>query len=114
MSATPTRTGTFCTDAKYVQNETTTPSGNVSYHANGRIGYTFNGAGPLEGCKHSWSDKFSYHHLVKDGEFHESGNRGKGEFSGDCFGYSYNCTYTSHYHYANGKLQFSRPEFNCN
>ncbi len=108
------RGGTFCIDAKYVQNETQTPSGNVSYHANGELARTFTGEGPFQECNTSSSDKFNYHFLAKDGELHEVGSHQTAEFSGDCFGTQYDCTLSYDLHYANGQLQFYRPDFNCN
>ena len=104
---------TFCVAAKYVVNDTTTPSGNLSSHANGERVYKFTGAGPFEGCNSSYSDKFNYHFLARHGEFHEEGSRSHGEMSFGCGGDNVQCTYSYHSHYANGELQFSRPEFNC-
>jgi len=111
------RGGTFCIDAKYVQNETQTPSGNVSYHANGELARTFTGEGRLQGCNSSNSQKFNYHFLAKDGEWHEFGSHQTTEYSFDCFGDGYpaeDCTFSDDVHYANGRLQFDRPKINCN
>lgn len=105
--------GTFCYDARSVSNTTETPSGNLSYVANARISYEFTGSGPLAGCNDSGANDFKYHGLVKDETLHELGIRSGSEFSGECFGNSYNCTFKDHFHYANGKVQFSRPEFEC-
>ncbi len=104
--------GTFCIDAKYVQNSTETPSGNFSYHANGESALKFTGEGDLQGCNDSSSSKFNYHFLVKDGVLHELGNHVTGEFSQDCT--SQHCTYSYDIHKANGQLQFNRPKVNCN
>jgi hypothetical protein len=106
--------GTYCIDAKYVQKSTETPSGNLSFFANGESALKFTGEGYFQGCKGSSSDEFNYHYLFKDGVGHESGSHVTGEFSVDCFGYQYDCTYSYDIHYANGRLQFFRPEINCN
>jgi len=105
--------GTFCFDAKYVENSTETPSGNLSYHANGKSAFTFTGEGVRQGCNSSHSSKLNYHYLLKDGFRHESGSHQTGEFSVDC-GYQADCTFSYDAHYANGQLQFERPKFNCN
>jgi len=106
--------GTFCIDAKYVQNSTETPSGNFSYHANGETADKFTGEGDLQGCNGSSSSKFNYHYLFKNGELHEQGSHQTGTFFIDCFNTQYDCTYNYDIHYANGQLQFDRgPEFNC-
>lgn len=106
--------GTFCIDAKYVQNLTETPSGNVSYLAIGKSAFTFTGEGYLQGCTNSSSSDFNYHYLIKDDYPHEQGSRQNGETLIDCLGYQRDCTYSYDYHYVNGELQFVRPEFNCN
>jgi len=105
--------GTLCIDAQYVQNSTETPSGNVSFHALGKSTLTVTGEGD-QGCHLSDSNKFNYHSLYKDGVLHEEGDHVTGEFSSDCFGHQSDCTYSYDLHYANGRLQFLRPEFNCN
>ena len=104
--------GTLCYDYRYVENGTETPSGNFSYVFNGRSSYEFTGSGPLAGCNRSFSDDSRQHVLVKDETLHELGTGNGYEFSGECFGAS-NCTYKNRFHYANGEVQFSRPEFEC-
>ncbi len=106
--------GTLCYDVNYVQNSTETPSGNLSYVMNGRTSYELTGSGPMAGCNNSSSSDFKYHTLLKDGTLHEQGNRSGGEFSIDCNGFTIDsCTYNYHFHYANGKVQFYRPELGC-
>ncbi len=107
--------GTFCVDAMYVQNTTETPSGNFSYHANGEVAFKFTGDGIFRFCNSSSSQKFKYQGLYKDGELHELGNHVTLELSRDCFGNQVvDCTFSYDVHYANGQLQFYRPDFNCN
>jgi len=105
--------GTFCSDYRSVQNSTETPSGNLSIVSNGRASFEFTGSGRLAGCSNSQSYDFRYHLLVKDGLVHEQGNGSGNEFSGECNGYSYNCTIKDRYHAVDGRVQFSRPEFEC-
>ena len=105
--------GTFCIDAKYVENSTETPSGNFSFLLNGEFASTFTGEGPLQGCNSSTSSNLYFHSLSKDGELHEVGSHRTGEFSFDCFGTSQHCTFSYDLHRANGQLQFNRPKFNC-
>jgi len=100
---------TVCIDEHNVQNSTETPSGNFSYSGNGKVG----AEGDFEGCNVSSSAKFNYHYLFKDGELHEVGTHQTGEYF-DCSGTSQHCTFSYDLHYANGQVQFSRPDSNCN
>ena len=106
--------GTYCSDEKYVENSTETPSGNFSYHVNGKFAAKTTGEGNLQGCNGSGSNKDNYHQLFKDGELHVQGTHATGESSYECFGTRYDCTSSFDLHYANGELQFNRSKFNCN
>ena len=110
--------GTVCVKNRGVFNETLTPSGNFSVHQHGYWSLEFTGSGPLEGCRSSDSDKYNFHYLVKPGDVleegpHEEGSRSHHEISFECFGQTYRCAHTVHFHIANGKVQFSRFEENC-
>ena len=100
----------FCYDYKYEYNVTQTPSGNFNYQINGRGSNSFTAAG----CT-SETDSASHHHSLsnapKTQEHHYSN---KHQFQIDCGELSYTCTTTDHYHFANGRVQFSRPDDVCN
>ncbi len=100
--------GTICGDLRYVQNLTETPSGNLSGVQNLRNRYKFTGSGPMAGCSYSGSQYINFHFL--DGPILEESSRLVGEFSFDCQGTSYECTVESHFHYANGEVQFARHQ----
>ncbi len=108
--------GTFCLDFKYVVKKTETPSGNVSFVTNGQTTVDESGGAFAHGCEFSHSTKFHHRYLLKDGTLHEQGDRQADRYSVTCPGPAPNtltCTYTLHAHYANGSLQFNRPDVTC-
>ena len=114
--------GTICYDLRYVRNTTQTPSGNQSGIETGTASYEFTGSGYIAGCNWSGSRKFQHHYLIKDGTLHEQDTRNSFDraFS-PCSGLidpfvdrpALTCTDKLHSHYANGQVQFIRPQFEC-
>ncbi len=108
--------GTFCFDLNYVVKTTQTPSGNTSFVTNGRNVVRASDGFHDHGCVFSQASRFHRHYLLKDGTLHEEGNRRADSFSVTCPGPAPNtltCTYTLHAHYANGSLQYNRPDAEC-
>lgn len=107
---TPTTTGEACFDTVLVVNETVTPSGNVSYVANHHAlieNKSF-------GCEFVAESRTHRHFLVKDGELQEQGSKEESSLTRNCPGQpGIVCTFTMHYHLANGTLQYDRGDFVC-
>ena len=102
-----------CYDNKYEYNVTETPSGNLNYEFSGEQSYSFTAAGCTTASNFA-SHSHVLYNVPKTQETHSSY---KGQYRIDCpvLGYtSHTCTYTQHFHFANGRVQFSRPDSVCN
>jgi hypothetical protein len=106
----PTPTGEVCFNTVLVVNETTTPSGNVSYVANHHAVIENNSFG----CQFVGESRTHQHFLVKDGELQEQGTREESSLTMECPGRPGTvCTFTVHYHFANDTIQYDRGDFVC-
>jgi hypothetical protein len=102
--------GTTCTVIKTTTNDTTTPSGNVSYVTNGtverRIEFSFGG-------NYTSSSNIHVHTLAKQGEIRTSSEHHEeliDYVSGTWFT---SCLSSYDIHWTNGDVQFSRSELAC-
>jgi hypothetical protein len=101
----------YCYDYRYEYNVTQTPSGNYNYESNGRSSSSVTAAG-CTGASDSASHYHSLYNVPKTQEYHSS-YKGQSRFDCPVLGLSYTCTYTQHVHFANGRVQFSRPDSVC-
>lgn len=105
----PVFNSTVCFDLKYVLNETVTPSGNISFVANGENHIQQTGGT----CDFTAHTEFHGHYLLKDGVLQERSNRQDNSFTAECPGFTRTCTVFLHSHYAQGKFQYNRAEIDC-
>ena len=100
---------TFCQTLHEVVKTTATPSGNLSLLTNRRSDFTFSGPG----CRESSSATLRHHSLLKGGVTHEISLAEQGRLTADCGGFVVQCEFVSHFHFANGQVQFNRTETHC-
>jgi hypothetical protein len=92
---------TACYDTNLVINSTEAPSGNVSVTYNYRYHITLSGPG----CNQDLQGHESGHTLSRQEELQEQGFTARSTNSFDCAGEAANCTFSQHFHYANGEFQ---------
>jgi hypothetical protein len=92
---------TVCYDTHLVTNNTETPSGNVSGTYHYRYHITLSGPG----CSQDLRGQESGHFLFSQDEPQEQGFTARSTNTFDCAGEAANCTFSQHFHYANGKFQ---------
>ena len=102
---------TFCQDVWTATNETTTPSGNVSYVTNGTYGYSLSFPGTP--CARSDSSAIHFHSLAKVDETHVETERFTGALTITCGALVRTCTTTYDLHIANGETQIEHGDFVC-
>jgi len=92
---------TACYDTRLVINGTDTPSSNGSTTYHYRYHITLSGPG----CSQDLQGQESAHILYKQGEPHEQGFTARNTNVFDCGGEAASCTFSQHFHYANGEYQ---------
>jgi hypothetical protein len=95
---------TVCSSVSGQYNQTETPSGNLSAQGKGKSRYSVT----APGYSYSSDFEYKYHFLLKQGETHQQSSKST-TFTKN----GQACTYTEHFHFANGQVQFNRPEVNC-
>jgi hypothetical protein len=100
---------TFCVDSLAVDNMTTTPSGNLSVVNHYREDYVIS----RPGCTQSGSGAGRAHFLSKPPGPQEEHGLETSRFTLDCGGPAQTCAIRTHFHVANGEIQFTRFELVC-
>ena len=96
-----------CFATKGASNETTTPSGNVSYHVNGTTTFTIDD--PTGQIVYQSTHELHYHSLVKDGIVYVEGQHVSYTLPLD----GKTCTFQSDVQYANGEVRHSNFQSGC-
>ena len=98
---------TACFTTKGASNETTTPSGNVSYQFNGTETFTIKD--PTGQVVYQSTHERHYQRLVQDGVV-----RAEGQHVSDTFPLNgKTCTFQSDFQYANGEVRYSNFQSGC-
>ena len=106
--------GLRCDDVHTVTNVTTTPSGNTSSVENRRDEFSVSGSS--DGCTFMGTEQNHTHALTTDAaRLQEYGLNDRRTVQGSCEGGAQpiDCTFMTHYHFANGELQPGRIDERC-
>jgi hypothetical protein len=104
---------TICESLHSVYNPTETGSGNSSVVINTRFDNTFTGTGPLAGCSERTTGSNQQHYTTNPDGPQQQHSRLLHQYTVDCPGAAYSCTFEQNYTYANGDLRHEKSRHEC-